>query len=185
MVLEVNRKAILDVLLSEKGTGANVMIEEMKIEEPKEFHYGRQHIEYMFKDLDCDFFGRYNFQDMQNVILEDRRIRLNAWAAKILDKPVQKIKRNRHVNAGLSKSCLSDPRNLNYFDSRLQPLTMGAKKKDIKHTKMNFQASIIDKKKYYKIEEVIVKDKLLNRHGHKLVTVDNLMESAKIGDTPI
>jgi hypothetical protein len=93
MAYEVDRKAILDVLLSEKGTGANVMIEEMKIEEPKEFHYGRNHIESLFKDIECVFFWRYSFQDMQNIILEEQRVRLNAWAAKILDKPAQKIKK--------------------------------------------------------------------------------------------
>jgi hypothetical protein len=50
---------------------------------------------------------------------------------------------------------------------------------------MNFQASIVDKKKYDKIGEGIKKDKLLNRHGHKLMTHENLMDSAKIGYTPI
>jgi hypothetical protein len=85
----------LDVLLSGKGFGANVMIEEMKIEELKEFYYGRNHIESLFKDIECEFFWRYNFQDMQDIILEDRSFRLNAWATKILDKPLQKIIKNR------------------------------------------------------------------------------------------
>jgi hypothetical protein len=37
MATEMNRESLLNVLLSEKGNGAKVMIEEMVIKEPVEY----------------------------------------------------------------------------------------------------------------------------------------------------
>ena len=75
MGYEINKNNLLEVLLSEKGNGAKVMIEDLVIEEPKEFMYDKFHVQHLFKDLESDYFGRYNFHEMQIVILEDRRIR--------------------------------------------------------------------------------------------------------------
>lgn len=65
------------------------------------------------------------------MILEDRRIRLNAWAAKVLQIPVQKIKRNKFINPRVSKKELKNPRNLNFTMNRTVPLTALKKKEDI------------------------------------------------------
>lgn len=65
------------------------------------------------------------------VILEDRRVRMNAWVAKILDIPIEKIKTNKHVNPGARKSEVKDPSNLNFTLDRKLPLTMTTKKEDI------------------------------------------------------
>lgn len=118
------------------------MMEDMDIKEPIEFQHNRITINALFSILETDFFGRYNYQEMQkyinlilniplSVILEDRRIRLNAWAAKILQIPVQKIKRNKFVNPKLSKKVLKDPKNLNFTIERIFPLTSLKKKEDI------------------------------------------------------
>lgn len=84
MGYEMNKRDLLEVLLSEKGNGAKVMIEDLLIEEPKEFMYERFHVGHLFKDLESDYFGRYNFQELQTVILEDRRIRYFVAWLKIL-----------------------------------------------------------------------------------------------------
>lgn len=65
------------------------------------------------------------------MILEDRRVRLNAWASKILSIPIDKIKKNKHVNPCCKKNELKDPSNLNYTIERKLPLTMTTKKEDI------------------------------------------------------
>ena len=37
--------------------------------------YDKFHVQHLFKDLESDYFGRYDFREMQIVLLEDRRIR--------------------------------------------------------------------------------------------------------------
>ena len=41
------------------------MIEELPIIEPREFMYDKFHVEYLLKDLESDYFGRYSFTEMQ------------------------------------------------------------------------------------------------------------------------
>jgi hypothetical protein len=106
--------------------------------------------------------------------LEDRRIRLNAWVAKILKVPVEKIKKNKHINPKATVKELSDPNSLHYTINRVLPLTSLKKKKDITFTPFDFPVSIIDKPKYPKNEENLVRFKLLHRHSHKILDVDNL-----------
>jgi len=47
MGYEMNKRDLLEVLLSEKGNGAKVMIEDLIIEEPKEFMYEKFHVEHL------------------------------------------------------------------------------------------------------------------------------------------
>lgn len=183
MGYEVNKRDLLEVLLSEKGNGAKVMIEDLLIEEPKEFMYDKFHVEHLCKDQESDYFGRYNYQDMQLVIMEDRRVRLNAWAAKILNVPIEKIKKNKHINPAAKSKELKDPKNLNFTLERKLPLTMTTKKEDISFVPVDFQVSIVDKKKYNKNEEGLVINKLLHRHSHKILTCDNLMDTKSIKAT--
>ena len=86
MIHEVNRRDLLKVLVSEKGNGAKVMMEEMSAVEPLEFQHNRHTVAKLFSNLATDYYGRFDFREMQIVILEDRRVRLNAWVAKILDR---------------------------------------------------------------------------------------------------
>jgi hypothetical protein len=120
---------------------------------------------------------------MQRVILEDRRVRLNAWAAKILKIPVQKIKLNKHVNPSVSQKQLNDPKSLHYTITRNLPLTCLKKKEDITFTPFDFPVSIVDKAKYPKNEENLVRFKLLHRHSHKVVDVDNLHQTGNVVST--
>ena len=107
------------------------MIQEMEIKEPYEFQHNKSTLSELFKILETDFYGRYKFEEMQRVILEDRRIRLNAWVAKILSIPVQKIKRNKHMNPRISKKERADPKSLHFTLNRVIPLTSLKKKDDI------------------------------------------------------
>jgi hypothetical protein len=57
------------------------------------------------------------------VILEDRRIRLNAWVAKIMQVPVAKIKLNKHLDPAATEEEKNDPASLNFTLKRKYPLT--------------------------------------------------------------
>lgn len=171
MIAEINRYDLLKVLVGEKGNGAKVMMEEMVIQEPVEFQHNRHTIKKLFERLQTDYYGRYDFRELQIVILEDRRIRLNAWAAKVLDIPIPKIRINKHVNLAATDRERKDPKNLNYTLSRLEPLPMISKKANITETPLDFPVSIIEKKKYMPNEEQLVLNKLLHRHAFKFSSV--------------
>jgi hypothetical protein len=171
MISEVNRNDLLRVLVGEKGNGAKVMMEEMVIQEPLEFQHNRHTIKKLFEKLQTDYYGRFDFRELQIVILEDRRVRLNAWAAKVLDIPIPKIRINKHVNPSATDRERKNPRNLNYTLSRIEPLPMISKKPNITETPLDFPISIVDKKKYMPNEEAMVMNKLLHRHAFKFTTV--------------
>lgn len=159
------------------------MMEEMKIKEPHEFQHNRLTIDALFSVLETDFYGRFRYEQMQRVILEDRRIRINAWAAKILKIPVKKIKRNKHINPKVTKQERSDPKSMHYTIRRTLPLTSLKKKEDITFTPFDFPVSIVDKAKYPKNEENLVRFKLLHRHSHKILDVDNLHKTGNVVST--
>lgn len=159
------------------------MMEELEIKEPLEYQHNKITIDSLLSILETDIYGRYDFYEMQRVILEDRRVRLNAWAAKILKIPVQKIKLNKHVNPSVSQKQLSDPKSIHYTTTRILPLTCLKQKEDITFTPFDFPVSIVDKPKYPKNEENLVRFKLLHRHSHKVMDVDNLHQTSNVAST--
>ena len=171
MIAEINKQDLLKVLVSEKGNGAKVMMEEMDTTEPKEFQHNRHTIAKLFSTFSTDYYGRLDFREMQIAILEDRRVRLNAWAAKILDIPVQKIRLNKHLNPAATKKEKADPRSLHYTISRVEPLPMISKKPNVAETPIDFPVSVVDKKKYMPNEAALVVNKLLHRHAFKFTNV--------------
>ena len=177
LIKEMNRHDLLQVLLSEKGNAARVMMEELEVKEPPEYQHNHLTVKKLFENLKTDYYGRYDFREMQSVILEDRRIRLNAWVAKILDIPVEKMKLNKHVNPAATKKELNDPRSLNYTIPRIKPLPLIAKKPSNTATPLDFPVSIIDKKKYMPNEESMVINKLLHRNAYKFVAIENAASS--------
>lgn len=171
MIAEINRRDILKVLVSEKGNGAKVMMEEMEAVEPVEFQHNKHTIEKLFSKLETDYYGRYDFRELQIVILEDRRVRMNAWAAKILDIPVQKIRLNKHLNKAATAKERADPRSLHYTLPRLAPLPLISKKPSVAETPLDFPVSIVDKNKYMPNEASMVVNKLLHRHAFKIANI--------------
>lgn len=184
MIKEINKEDLLKVLLSEKGNGARVMMEAMKeIKEPVEFQHNPTTINELFANLKTDFYGRFEFSDMQNVILEDRRVRLNAWAAKILGIPVQKIKLNKHSNPAATAAQKRNPSNLNFTLSRTNPLSLSTKKPSLTCVPLDFPISVIDKKKYQPNEESQVLHKLLHRHAFKFTPIGDPSSSKVASNT--
>ena len=105
---------------------------------------------------------------------------MNAWAAKILEIPVQKIKLNKYAQKGLSKKARKDPKSLQFTLDRVHPLTMLKQKESITQVPLDFPVSIIDKPKYAKNEISLVIFKLLHRNSHKVLSIDNVNTSNNV-----
>lgn len=60
--------------------------------------YSRDHLIELLKDLDTDYYDRFEFNDLQKMILEDRRLRINYWVSKITKKPIEKFRNPSLLN---------------------------------------------------------------------------------------
>ena len=75
-----------------------MMIQTLNLVEPHEIMYTRAHLIELLKDLETDYYERYEFSDLQKMILEDRRLRINYWVSKITHKPIEKFKNPNLLN---------------------------------------------------------------------------------------
>ena len=64
MINEVNKKDILDLLITEKGSSAKMMIQILDLHEPPEIMYTETHLQELIKDLETDYYDRYEFSDL-------------------------------------------------------------------------------------------------------------------------
>lgn len=90
-------------MVIEKGNAAKIMIENIPIREPDDIMYNRDIIKELLKDLPTDYYNRFDFYDMQQVILEDRRIRMNYWVSKLINKPIERFKNPKLVDPTVTK----------------------------------------------------------------------------------
>ena len=75
---------------------------------------------------------KYLNTHLYSVILEDRRIRLNAWISKLIGKPLHLFKNPKLLNGSMvSKEERKDPKSLNFTLNRTKPLSYSVKPKDI------------------------------------------------------
>src|SRR5688572_8667239 len=86
------------MLMVEKGSSAKMMIETLNLTEPHEIMYTEDHVRELIKDLETDYYDRYEFDDLQKMIMEDRRLRINYWISKITKKPIEKFKNPNLLN---------------------------------------------------------------------------------------
>lgn len=136
LAVEVNKKEILDLLTAEKGNAAKIMIETLKIKEPGELLYTKEMIELLFENLETDYYDRYDFYDLQQVILEDRRIRMNAWMSVLINKPINRFKNPKMIDPTVPAEERNNPKSKNFTIQRILPLSMTYKKKDITKVRM-------------------------------------------------
>lgn len=125
------------------------MIETVEIKEPKEVEYNMHFVEVLIKDLETDYYERYDFTELQNVIMEDRRIRMTYWISKLTQKPVERFPAVTTLDNSLTLQQLTDPKSVFYTLKRTKPLPLLIKVDDIKHTPLHFEKSILDKKRLY------------------------------------
>jgi hypothetical protein len=81
LIHEINYNDLLALLTVEKGSTAKVMITLVDMHGPPEIMYTREHVTELLKPVETDYYGRYEFNDLQKMILEDRRLRMNYWTS--------------------------------------------------------------------------------------------------------
>jgi hypothetical protein len=133
--------------------------------------YNMHFVEVLIKDLETDYYERYDFTELQNLILEDRRIRMVYWISKLTQKPVERFPAVTTLDNSLTAQQLSDPKSAFFTLKRTKPLPLLIRVEDIKNTPLNFEKSIIDKKRLYDPEQNIVVEKKMHRNLTKVSTV--------------
>ena len=112
MVNEMNENDLLEILTAEKGTSAKTILTKFDITKPpKEIIYTKNHILKLISLLDVDYYDRYNFIELQNVIMEDRRIRMNFWVSKMLKKPIEQFPNPKLINFNGEEKQLKEMKN--------------------------------------------------------------------------
>ena len=123
LIREINKTDLLQLLTVEKGSVARMMIETIDLTDPPEIMYKEEHIRELFKDLETDYYERYEFDDLQKMIVEDRRLRMNYWISKITKKPIEKFKNPNllNINEKVDRKDIKNP----YFSlSRILPISL-------------------------------------------------------------
>jgi hypothetical protein len=64
MIHEINKTDILNLLIVEKGSTAKMMIQTLDLHEPPELMYTENHLRELIKDLETDYYDRYEFEDL-------------------------------------------------------------------------------------------------------------------------
>lgn len=111
----------------EKGSTAKVMITLIDPHEPPEIMYTRDHVAELMRPVETDYYGRYEFNDLQKMVLEDRRLRMNYWTSKIIHKPIEKFKNPNllNINEKVDRDDIKNP----YFTlSRILPISLHMEK---------------------------------------------------------
>eukprot|EP01017_Pseudomicrothorax_dubius_P032150 TRINITY_DN4177_c0_g1_i1.p1 TRINITY_DN4177_c0_g1~~TRINITY_DN4177_c0_g1_i1.p1 ORF type:complete len:289 (-),score=75.85 TRINITY_DN4177_c0_g1_i1:40-906(-) len=179
---EINKKDLLDLLIVEKGQAAKIMIEDIPIVEPRDQIYDRYLIQELLKDVPRDYYERFDFSDVQQVILEDRRIRMNAWVGKIVQKQLDRFTNPKLLNQRVPEKERQNLKGPHFTLRRTQPLTYLYKKESITAKQPRFEPTLADKKKLEPTEERIALSKKIQRNTHHIVGIDDLN---KVKDYPI
>jgi|688.fasta_scaffold1130179_1 hypothetical protein len=125
----------------------------------------------LVKQIEPDYYDRYDFTELQNIILEDRRIRTTYWVAKVTGKSVDRFPPVTSLDNTLTPEQLTDTKGPYFTLNRKLPLTLLIKPEQIKNVPLLFPPSIIDKKKLAFMEENLKIEKLLHRNLTKVTQV--------------
>lgn len=176
----INKNSLLDILKAEKGTSANTILSKVKSfnfkgkDYPKEIIYNINHIEKLLSSVETDYYDRYDYKCLQNIILEDRRIRMNYWVAtKILNNPNKKFKIPQLINP-LTNEEINDMNKPHKFTLlRTQPINaINTEEIELKNTIILHPLFVRSKLCDFEIRSKIVK--LFNKNLFKVKNYDNL-----------
>ena len=111
LINEINRSDLLEMLWIEKGSSANIMIDTLDLETPSEIMYTKEDIIALLENLETDYYNWYEFSDLQKMILEDWRVRINYWTSLITKKPIKKFKNPNllNVNPKVERDNIKNP----------------------------------------------------------------------------
>lgn len=91
LIGQMNKTEIEELLTAVKGNSAKIIIMTIDLTEPPEILYSPAQIRSLFDKIDKDYFQRMDFYAMQDVILRDRKTRMNYWVSKITGMPITSI----------------------------------------------------------------------------------------------
>ena len=143
----------------------------MPIKEPNEAQYSMDFFLILAKQIEPDYYDRYDFTELQNIILEDRRIRMTYWVAKVTGKSVDRFPPVTSLDNTLTPEQLTDTKGPYFTLNRKLPLTLLIKPEQIKNVPLLFPPSIVDKNKLAFMEENLKIEKLLHRNLTKVTQV--------------
>jgi hypothetical protein len=99
LIKEMNQTDLLAILKAEKGTCAETILSKLDLDKPPEaIIYNKEHVFKLLSELETDYYDRYSFNELQNLILEDRRIRMNYWVSTVINKPPEYFKNPKLIN---------------------------------------------------------------------------------------
>ncbi len=166
-IYEMNKDDLYDILLAEKGTSAKTILSKYDLKKPpSEIVYRKEHVVKLLSSLEVDDYGRYDFIELQNLILEDRRIRLNFWVSKMINKPINQFPNPKLINfTGDEKEIreMKNPKSKNFTLLRTKPIEIKDKeRKKLKATVL--QHPIMQKDKLTDHEIGVKVEKLLTKN---------------------
>jgi hypothetical protein len=133
--------------------------------------YEQHHVVELLKDLETDYYERYEFSDLQKMILEDRRLRINYWVSKITHKPIEKFKNPNLLNQN-EKVDRNDIKNPYFSLSRILPISLYMERtkviaKDGNYDKLHFDF----KKSYNQAEQDMIMEKTVSKEYHRITDI--------------
>ena len=167
MIYEMNYSDLYEILLAEKGTSAKTILSKFDLKKPpNEIVYRKEHVVKLLSSLEVDDYGRYDFIELQNLVLEDRRIRLNFWVSKMINKPIHQFPNPKLLNfTGEEKEIkeMKNPKSKNFTLIRNKPIEIKDKeRKKLKATVL--QHPIMQKDKLTNHEISMKVERLLTKN---------------------
>ena len=125
-----------------------MMIQILDLKEPSEIMYTEAHLRELIKDIETDYYGRYEFDDLQKMIMEDRRLRINYWVSKIIHKPIEKFKNPNLLNQN-EKVNRKDIKNPYFSLTRILPISLHMERTKTKSKDETYDVLHFDYKESY------------------------------------
>ena len=185
LIREINKSDLLKLLTVEKGSVAKMMIENLDLKEPPEIMYKEEHVVELLRDLETDYYERYEFDDLQKMILEDRRLRMNYWISKITKKPIEKFKNPNLLNQN-EKVNRRDIKNPYFTLQRILPISVHMDKTKVVVPDANYDKLHFDTKaKYLQNEQDVIVQRTIGKEFHRVTTVENSKSNSAAVNTLI
>lgn len=180
-VENLNKNQLLENIKAEKGSSALSILSKIKISHPpNEIIYTKDHIKELLKNIDTDYYGRYDYISLQSFILEDRRIRMNFWTGKIIGKLPEKFKIPQLINP-LTQKEISNPKSHKFTLLRHIPITVkNTEEDDLKNLIILHPMFIKQKLSDFEIKNMIIK--LFNKNFFKVSTKETKNDTSMVSN---
>lgn len=103
------------------------------------------------------------------------------WISQLIHKPVERFRNPKLVDQTLEPSKLKNLKSAYFTIGRCTPLSILHQKTTVtnvsafnKQTPIEYDHSMVDKRTFQKNEEILVREKLFNRHSYKLIHISDI-----------